>query len=79
MISCVLVFPQAIQPGDHYKALLGRKVSVCVHGSEYVCSYVHPPPPPQMYGITMSLQERDKGIEHWEKKHVQKGEDALGI
>lgn len=45
-----------------------------------MCSYVHPPPPPpQMYGITMSLQERDKGIEHWEKKHVQKGEDALGI
>lgn len=23
------VFPQEIQPGDHHKALLGRKVSVC--------------------------------------------------
>lgn len=28
---CLSVFPQEIQPGHHHKALLGRKVSVCMY------------------------------------------------
>lgn len=37
LLMCLFVFPQEIQPGDHHKALLGRKVSVCASGWVCVC------------------------------------------
>lgn len=36
LLMCLSVIPQEIQPGDHHKALLGWKVSVCVCKCVYV-------------------------------------------
>lgn len=55
---CLSVIPQEIQPGDHHKALLGWKVSVCVCKCVYVsCMWLFPP---QMFGLSHQQQAT-----HW--------------